>query len=57
LESNEDGTFRVAPRVAKDRIITTVDRRPGTATRPEHADSTDKKAMSQPTGQRDHHRY
>lgn len=40
IEQAQDGSFRIARRVAKDRVISTVDPRPGTGTGTRHAAST-----------------
>ncbi len=52
LEEGEDGVFRIARRVAKDRIISTVDRTRGMGTRPPRAGLTATRGMSRstPTG-------
>ncbi len=49
LGLDEAGVFRIARRVAKDRVISTVDQRLGTGTRPRHAASTATRAMSAST--------
>jgi hypothetical protein len=46
LEENPDGRFRIARRVAPDRVIFAADPRPGTAARPPRAGSTAIRATS-----------
>ena len=46
LEQDADGVFRIARRVAKDRVISTVDPRPGMGTRPRRVVSTATRATS-----------
>lgn len=55
LEQDGDGVFRIARKVARDRVISTVDRRRGTGTRPPRAGSTGTRGTPDRPGQRDHH--